>query len=71
MAAPADARALLAQQDIRYVLICSNDPTVGMMKAKYPDGLFAAIATGHVPDYLELVSAGSDGLLRVFAVKPQ
>jgi hypothetical protein len=42
------------------VMLCSDDPQVDMMKTLYPNGFFARLAAGEIPEFLEPMSVASD-----------
>jgi len=68
MAEPAEAWAMIKAAKVGYVLLCKDDPQVGMMKDGHPDGLFARLADGDIPEFLEPVDHGGDSELLIFKV---
>jgi hypothetical protein len=66
MASPAEAVAMLRRDKVDYVLVCTDDPQVGLMKAKAPTGLFARLVSGEIPEFLEPIALGSDKRLQLF-----
>ena len=67
---PEDAHAMIARRHIDYVLICPNfSEATGYVAAK-PNGFFAQLAKGQVPDWLEPVPLGPKSPLRMWRVKP-
>ena len=68
MAEPAGARNMIKAQKIGYVLICKDDPQVAMMKERAPDGFFARLATGDIPEFLEPIDHGGDNEMLLFKV---
>jgi len=57
---PAEARGLILADKIGYVMLCSDDPQVDTMKTLYPNGFFARLAAGEIPEFLEPMSVASD-----------
>jgi hypothetical protein len=68
MASPADAFSMIRRDKVDYVLICTDDPQVETMKEKYPDGFFARLAEGEIPEFLEPVGHGGDSRMKLFRV---
>ncbi len=52
-AAPAEVQALLAAGGIDYVAYCAGDGSLKALATKFPNGVWAALDRGEVPDYLE------------------
>ncbi|AYD03427.1 hypothetical protein [Neorhizobium sp. NCHU2750] len=66
MASPADAEEMLKSDGVSIVAFCKGDPQTGYLISMKPDGLYAALAQGKVPDYLSPVH--SDGKFQLFTV---
>lgn len=68
MAEPASAWKMIKALKIGYVLLCKDDPQVGMMKERAPDGFFARLAAGDIPEFLEPIDHGGDNEMLLFKV---
>jgi hypothetical protein len=68
MAPPEEARAMMAAEKISYVLFCHDDGQLGTMRANFPNGLFARLDAGDIPDFLAAVPVEGNGELKVFRV---
>jgi hypothetical protein len=68
MAEPADALAMIKAEHVGYVLLCKQDPQVGMMTKDHPKGLFARLAAGDLPEFLEPIDHGGDKEMLLFRV---
>lgn len=66
MARPQDALLRLEAENIRYVLVCDDDPTARRIAKEYPTGLFASLLRHDLPGYLEEVPAGVPSGLRIY-----
>lgn len=56
LATPKDAQALLQQAGVTLLAYCAIDPQVEKLSQRSPDGLYAQLAKGNVPAYLEPIS---------------
>lgn len=65
-AAPDEARAFLVGAGVTLVVVCPGDPETRMMARQYPEGLYAELLAGRVPDYLDLQKDA--GGMTIFAV---
>ncbi|WP_161784937.1 hypothetical protein [Hoeflea sp. BAL378] len=70
MARPADSVKFLRGAGVTVLAFCSSDPQVGSDAAAAPDGLYAQLRKGIVPDFLEPVPGTADQPLQLFRVKP-
>ena len=70
MAPPVEAEAILRQAGVTLVAFCKSDPQVGNVSRAAPDGLYADLGTGKVPDFLEPVAGTMDKPLQIFRLKP-
>ena len=70
MAPPKDAVKFLRGAGVTVVAFCRTDPQVGTVKAVAPDGFYAQLSKGIVPDWLEPVPGTRDQPLQLFRVKP-
>ncbi|ALN71394.1 hypothetical protein [Aureimonas sp. AU20] len=68
LAPPAEAEALLRKADVGVIALCEADGPRGAFKGPYENGLFARLAAGDVPPYLEPLPF-ADGL-RLYRVRP-
>lgn len=72
LAAPEDARALIARRHVDYVLICPDLVETHMYQDRAPGGLAAQLLAGKSIDWLEPVDLGTEGgIMKVWRVKPQ
>lgn len=69
LAKPDDARALLQQAGVTLLAYCAVDPQVKRFARLKPDGLYAQLAKGNVPAYLEPIAAGQGPDIKFFRVK--
>ena len=70
LATPQKAEALLHEAGVTLVAFCAADPqTQNLMKLK-PGGLYAALARGEVPAYLQPIGGEGQGEFRLFRVLP-
>ncbi len=69
LATPQDALAIIRQSGATILAFCGSDPQTETIVKMKPDGLYATLAKGSVPDYLEPVGGLVDGF-RIFTVKP-
>lgn len=67
---PDEARTLLARRGAGYVAVCPNLAEAKLFVKQGPNGLWAELARGHAPDWLEPVRFSGPSALRVWRVKP-
>lgn len=70
-AEPTQAKPLLAQARINYIALCKSDPQVQLSKDSSPNGLYAQLLEGQIPEYLELVEASQGQPIEIYRVKLQ
>lgn len=70
MATPKDAVKFLRGAGVTIVAFCKTDPQVGSVTKVAPEGFYAQLGTGMVPDWLEPVPGTQDQPLQLFRVKP-
>ncbi|MBC7284462.1 hypothetical protein [Hoeflea sp.] len=70
MAPPADAVKFLRGAGVTVLAFCDSDPQVGSVAAAAPDGLYARMRKGDVPDWLEPVPETRSAALQLFRVTP-
>lgn len=63
-----DARATIERRGVDYVLICPNMSESTLHRARAPDGFYARLARGEVPDWLEVVPLPEDSPYRMWRV---
>jgi hypothetical protein len=65
---PDQSRAIIMRRGIDYIVTCPGEGEMANYAAKNPDGLWAGLAKGDVPDWLEYRGKMGKGLM-VWAVK--
>jgi hypothetical protein len=70
IAPPATGRSLLAARSIEYVVVCPGMAETSLFLHYGPRGLWAHIAAGRTPDWLEPVRVQGARRMRVWRVKP-
>jgi len=70
MAKPADAVKFLRGAGVTVLAFCKSDSQIGIVADVAPDGLYAQLNKGSVPDWLEPVSGTENKALQLFRVKP-
>jgi hypothetical protein len=71
MAVPRDAVKFLRGAGVSVLAYCRSDPQTSNVIAVAPGGLYAELAKGNVPDWLQPVPQTETAPLRLFRVKPQ
>lgn len=66
MAKPDEALLRLEAENIRYLLVCDNDPLVARIAAEYPASLFAALSRKDIPGYLDAFPTDAGSGLKVY-----
>jgi|LGOV01.1.fsa_nt_gb hypothetical protein len=66
----ADAKDLLAQWGVDYVVLCANDFATKDMVEINPDGLWTELYNGDIPGYLTPVSEDAEGLIYIYKTQP-
>ena len=69
LAKPDDARVLLQQAGVTLLAYCAIDPQVERFAKLKPEGLYAQLAKGNVPAYLEPLSAKQGPDIQFYRVK--
>jgi MFS family permease len=67
---PDYAHAMIARRHIDYVLICPDFSEATSYVAERPNGFFAQLAKGRIPDWLEPIPLGSKSPLKMWRVRP-
>lgn len=62
----AEAKDLLADWGVDYVVLCSNDFATKALAEIHPDGLWVNLYRGDVPEYLTPVSDGAESLIYIY-----
>ena len=70
MAKPGDAVKFLRGAGVTVVAFCATDPQVGTISRVAPEGFYAQLGKGVVPEWLEPVSGTQGKPLQLFRVKP-
>jgi hypothetical protein len=70
MAKPNDAVKFLRGAGVTVLAYCRSDPQTRNVIAVAPEGLYAELAKGHVPDWLEPVQATQSAPLQLYRVMP-
>lgn len=70
LAKPDEARLLLQQAGATLLAYCAIDPQVERFAKLKPDGLYAQLAKGNVPAYLEPIASKQTPDIQFFRVKP-
>ncbi|MCY6383066.1 hypothetical protein [Hoeflea prorocentri] len=68
MGSEGDAEAFLRGAGVTLVAFCAGDPETREIVRTYPDGLYANLAAGNVPSFLQPARPGPQGPLKVFRV---
>ena len=66
----ADAKDLLAQWGVDYVVLCANDFATKKMVKTYPDGLWINLYNGDIPEYLTPVLDDTESLIYIYKTQP-
>ncbi|MCF6369309.1 hypothetical protein [Rhizobium halophilum] len=61
LAPPDEAEAFLSGAGVSFIAFCKNDPQTQSLIRMKPDGLYAALARGEVPPYLQPLGSSQDG----------
>lgn len=67
---PVDAVKFLRGAGVTLVAFCKSDPQVESIAEVAPRGLYAELARGHIPDFLEKVPGTANKGLEIFRVRP-
>lgn len=68
MASPENAYRMILDQNVAYVLVCNDDPQVKMMVKNHPDGFFARLADGEIPEFLMPLPHQAGDTFKLFRV---
>jgi hypothetical protein len=63
------ARAIMAKRGATMVVICPEDGEAGIYTDLAPDGFMAHLVAGKAPEWLEPVSPGASGGIRMWKVR--
>lgn len=69
MAAPDEAGKIALSQNIAYVAVCASEPESNTLRAYAPDGLYARLLDGAVPEWLTLAPETAGEALQVYRVR--
>ncbi|OCW55921.1 hypothetical protein [Hoeflea olei] len=70
MARPVDSVKFLRGAGVTVLAFCNSDPEVDTVSAAAPDGLYAQLRKGIVPEFLEPVPGTQGAALQLFRVRP-
>jgi hypothetical protein len=70
LATPPEAKAFLYGADVAIIAFCPSDPQTQELIRMKPDGLYAHLLRGDLPDYLRPVAPVMQGL-QLFVVRPR
>lgn len=70
MAAPGNSVKFLRGAGVTILAYCRSDPQTGNVIAVAPEGLYAELAKGNVPDWLEPLPATASAPLQLYRVLP-
>ena len=67
---PEDARRYLDAAGVTLIAFCPSDPQIGKFERDAPDGLYAELGRGHVPNWLQPVPGTLGKSLEIFRYRP-
>jgi hypothetical protein len=70
LAQPGEAKAFLRGAGVTVLAFCKTDPQTDALIRRKPDGLYASLARGHVPGYLQPLGQPTNGGFRFYKVLP-
>jgi hypothetical protein len=70
LARPGEAKAFLRGAGVTALAFCKTDPQTDALIRRKPDGLYANLARGQVPDYLQPLGQPSKNGFRLYRVLP-
>ncbi|MDR6816070.1 hypothetical protein J2X76_001224 [Neorhizobium sp. 2083] len=70
LAQPGEAKAFLRGAGVTALAFCKTDPQTDALIRRKPDGLYANLARGNVPDYLQPFGQPSKNGFRLYKVLP-
>lgn len=65
---PVEAKNLLAKHSIDILVFCAKNTETDILVKDSPDGLYAHLLDGRVPDYLTLIESTGDEILTLYSV---
>ncbi len=68
---PHQAEAFLRGAHVTLLAFCPGNSQTRTLAEAEPEGLYAGLLKGEVPDYLEPVAGPQDAVLRLYRVKPE
>lgn len=69
IADPAEAKTILKTAKVTHIAFCKSDPQVSISSRTAKNGLYANLAKGEIPDYLELIEATAQNALQIYRMK--
>lgn len=70
LAQPGEAKAFMRGAGVTALAFCKTDPQTDGLVRRKPDGLYANLARGQVPDYLQPLGQPSKSGFRLYRVLP-
>ena len=70
LSSPTEAEAFLRGADVGILAFCTSDIGTKNLVEAAPDGLYASLARGVVPDYLEALPKDETSSLQLYTVRP-
>ena len=69
LATPLEAEKILRDAQVTHIAFCTRDPQVTLTARKAGDGLYANLAKGEMPDYLEIIDETANSALQIYRLK--
>lgn len=69
LAAPSEAEQILRDAEVTHIAFCTLDPQVTLTARKAGDGLYANLAKGVIPDYLEVIDETANSAMQIYRLK--
>ena len=64
-----EAEKILRDAEVTHNAFCTLDPQVTLTARKAGDGLYANLAKGEIPDYLEVIDETANSALQIYRLK--
>ena len=69
LADPAEAVAILKDANVTHIAFCKSDPQISLSIREAKNGLYANLAKGEIPQYLELIDETAQNALQIYRVR--
>lgn len=69
LADPAEAEAILKDANVSHIAFCKSDPQISLSIRESENGLYANLAKGKIPQYLELIDETAQNALQIYRVR--